>query len=85
MPYVLLVEADGGPDHNITFLRSKLAAIALFLLSNVDRLTEVRGCPRHSAYNEGEKAMGILNIAWSCCGFNWPKNLPKWFNDIINK
>ena len=84
MPFVILIEADGGPDHNITFLRSKLAAVALFLSSNVDRLTEVRGFPRYSAYNEGEKAMGILNIAWSGCGFNFPDNLPSWFKDVLH-
>ena len=56
-----------------------MAAIALFLTSNEDRLAEFRGFPRHSAYNEAEKAMGLLNIAWSGCGFKFPDNLPSWF------
>ena len=84
MPYVVFCEEDGGPNHNITFLRSKLDAIALFLTSNSDRLTEFRGFPRHSSYNEAEKTMGLLNIAWSGCGFKFPDNLPSWFNNILS-
>jgi hypothetical protein len=33
MPYLVLMEADGGPDHNIPFNRSKLAATAFLLYS----------------------------------------------------
>ena len=36
MPCSLLLETDGGPDHNTTFVQNQLALFALFLLSGVD-------------------------------------------------
>ena len=36
MPYILLTQTDGGPDYNIMFIWRWLAAVALFILRNMD-------------------------------------------------
>jgi hypothetical protein len=41
MPYIVLVEADGGPAHNITFLRNILALVGGFMLGNMDHLVTI--------------------------------------------
>eukprot|EP00978_Attheya_sp_CCMP212_P041892 scaffold246347_cov47-Attheya_sp.AAC.1 len=48
MPYILFTQTDGGPDHNIILMRCRLAAVAVFLLGNMDRVIMVRGCPQLS-------------------------------------
>ena len=44
MPYFLFMESDGGPDHNITFVWSKLAITALWLITGIERIAAVRCC-----------------------------------------
>lgn len=60
---VLLLQTDGGPDHNLTFLRSRLALLGLFLLLDVDAMNILRGAPQGSALNTVERSMAILNLA----------------------
>ena len=60
---VLLLQTDGGPDHNLTFLRSRLALVGLFLLLDVDAMKILRGAPQGSSLNTVERCMAILNIA----------------------
>ena len=62
MPYSLLLETDGGPDHNTTFVQNQLALFALFLLSGVDKFSAIRGCPGLSFLNTVERTMSVLNL-----------------------
>ena len=48
MPLVTIFQADGGPDHNIKFLRSKLTGFAFFLASGADRVIFFRGASGES-------------------------------------
>ena len=43
---IMLFYTDGGPDHNVTFLRVKLGMIALFLKHDLDMLQAVRTAPQ---------------------------------------
>jgi hypothetical protein len=61
MPYEILIEADGGCDHNF-YLQNKLALFGLFLKSGVDKLIAIPGCPGLSYLNTEERAMSVLNI-----------------------
>ena len=36
--YIILLDADGVPDYNITYLTNKLALVVVFLLSDIDHL-----------------------------------------------
>eukprot|EP00957_Ditylum_brightwellii_P022780 1718313-Ditylum_brightwellii.AAC.1 len=40
--YKVLLECDGGADHNITFLTNQLALFGLFLASRMDKLDTTR-------------------------------------------
>ena len=61
MPYEVLVEADGGPDHYFT-LKNVLALLSLFLRTNLDKLVAMRGFPRLSYLKTVESAFTFLNI-----------------------
>ena len=37
-PYFVLVETDGGADHNHTHLANQLAVLGLFLVGNMDKI-----------------------------------------------
>ena len=65
---ILLLYTDGGPDHNITFLRTQLSLIAMFFNLNLDFLCAVRTPPHHSWKNPVERIMSILNIALNAVG-----------------
>lgn len=53
---------DGGPDHNLRFLRTQLAQIAYFLERDLDMLTCVQTPPHHSWKNPAERVMSNLNL-----------------------
>ena len=72
MPYFLFMESDESPDQNITFVRSKLAIPALWLVTGIDRIAAVRCCAGWSALNVAEKGMGLLNMGWSNSAFSFP-------------
>ncbi len=59
---ILLMYADGGGDHNITFPSVQLALMALFLMRDLDVLIAVRCCPGRSFTNPAEKAHCVMNI-----------------------
>jgi hypothetical protein len=58
----LVLQTDGGSDHNIKFLRTKLALISLFQKLDVDHFVVLRGAPYGSFLNVAERAMSLLNI-----------------------
>jgi hypothetical protein len=52
VPFLLLLQTDGGPDHNLIFVRTQLALVAMFLeLEGIDHLVVLRGCPQGSYIN----------------------------------
>ena len=69
MPLIMVLQADGGPDHNTTFLYNQLVALAFFLLSGCDRIIQFCGCAYESWSNFVEQAMSLLNIPISNCAF----------------
>ena len=69
MPLVLAFQADGGPDQNIMFLRTRLAHFAVFLLSGADRCMFFRGAQGESYRLFCERCMSLLQISISNCSF----------------
>ena len=59
----MLIYSDGGPDHNVTFLKTILSLILLFLALDLDFLVATRTCAKMSWKNAVEKVMCILNLA----------------------
>eukprot|EP00957_Ditylum_brightwellii_P054957 4165127-Ditylum_brightwellii.AAC.1 len=45
MPYMVLLETDGGPDHSTIFLNTQLSLLAIFLLGEMDKLVGICCCP----------------------------------------
>ena len=37
-PYIVLLELDGGLDHNLTFVSNRVSLFVLFLVGNMDKL-----------------------------------------------
>ena len=89
MPLLQVHKADGGPDENITFLRSQLAALAVFLVSGADRVIHFCGCAGQSWRLFAERPMSLLNLAVSNCAFNVDldclKENERWFIKKILK
>ena len=83
MPFVVLLETDGGPDHNIKFLRNVLSLFAVFLVGNMDKLVAVRGCPGHSYLNTVERCMSILNLGLANLALSLDPEAPDWVFDLI--
>ena len=65
---VLFLYSDGGPDHRVTYLSTKLSLIALFLEQDLDCLVAVRTPPHNSWRNPVERAMSLLNLAMQSVG-----------------
>ena len=64
---LFLLYTDGGPYHNITFIKTQLSLIALFFEWDLDFISAVR-TPHHSWKNPVEIIMAILNIALNAVG-----------------
>lgn len=84
LPYWVLMECDGGPDHNLTFLSNQLALLGLFLVGGMDKLTATRGCPGSSYLNTAERLMSLLNIGLSSLSLMLDPNTPQWLRDILH-
>ena len=61
-PYLLLAECDGRPDHNLFHLENQISCFELFIVGNMEKLVETRGCTGLSYLKTAERAMDILNI-----------------------
>ena len=55
--YILLIEYDSIPDHNIKDLYNFLSMVDLFILGGLNRLVAISGCPGLS--------LSLLNIGQS--------------------
>jgi hypothetical protein len=64
-PYLFLY-TDGGPDHQVKFVKTQIALISLFLALDLDYLVAVRTPPGHSWKNPVERIMSILNLGLQC-------------------
>lgn len=56
---IVLLYSDGGPDHRITYLTTKIALICLFLRCDLDFIAAVRTAPYQSWRNPVERIMYI--------------------------
>ena len=83
MPYVTLLETDGGPDHNLKFLHNILSLLSLFILSGVDKQIAVRGCPGLSYLNTVEKSMSVLNLGLANLALMIDPTAPSWLFDLL--
>ena len=61
-PTVLVLQTDGGPDHSLKRMATKLALVATFKELDLDHLVVLRGAPNGSARNKVERAMSVLNL-----------------------
>ena len=61
-PSYLSIFTDGGAYHNITFLYTQCALLALFMIGNFDVLNVRRCAPSQSYINPAERCMTLLNI-----------------------
>jgi hypothetical protein len=78
VPFLLLLQTDGGPDHNLMFVRTQLALVAMFLeLEEIDHLVVLRGCPQGSYLNTVERGMSILNLGLQHCSIKRGR-MPNW-------
>ena len=68
MTPVLVLYTDGGPDHNVTFLKTQLSLISLYLSHDLDMLIAVRTAPYYSWKNPCERVNCILNIGLQSIG-----------------
>ena len=67
-PPMLLLYADGGPDHRMTYATVQISLICLFLYLDLDFLCAIRTPPYHSWKNPAERVMSILNIGLQSVG-----------------
>jgi hypothetical protein len=68
VPFLLLLQTDGGPDHNLKFVQTQLALVAIFLkLKEIDHLVALRGCLQGLYLNTIEQGMSILNLDLQQC------------------
>lgn len=65
---ILLLYSDGGPDHNTTYLSSKVAIIALHLMLNMDMTIHLRTAPHHSWKNMIERVFAGVNVGLQAVG-----------------
>ena len=57
LAHLVLMECDGGADHNLTFLFNQLVLFCLFLVGNMDKINATRGTPGLSYLNVAERLM----------------------------
>ena len=53
--YNILIECDGGPDHNLTIVSNQVSIFGLFLVGNMDKIISICGFPALSYLNTVEK------------------------------
>ena len=73
-------QSDGGPDRNLTFLRTKLALFAAYKLLNLDILIATRCAPGQSYLNVAERTMSLLNIGLQHVAIKMG-DIPDWLHD----
>ena len=61
-PTVLMLQTDGGIDHSLKRLATKLALIALYIELDLDHLVVLCCAPNGLARNKVERSMFILNL-----------------------
>ena len=84
MPYVVFLETDGGPDHNIKHWRNVVSLFAIFLVGNMDKFCVGCGCPRHFYLNIVERCMSILNLGPTNLSLTMDPEAPEWFHDFLD-
>jgi len=83
-PLKMSLQSDGGPDRNLTFLRTKLALFAAFKLLNLDILIATRCAPGQSYLNVAERAMSLLYIGLQHVAIKMG-DIPLWLHEVLDK
>ena len=68
MPYDMLIETDRGPYHSIITFHNKLAMFVMLLVTSVDKLILILGCPGLLYINMVERKFPVLTIGFSNLG-----------------
>ena len=66
-PTVFVLQTDGGPDHSLKRLKTKLALMAFFIEMDLDHLVVLCSVPNGSVYDKIERAMSPLNLPLLHC------------------
>jgi hypothetical protein len=66
---ILMQYCDGGPDHRVTYISVKIAALVLFIAFNLDMFVIARTAPMQSYSNPAERCMSLLNLGLQHCAF----------------
>ena len=77
---MVLIECDGGPDHNTTFLANLLSFIGLFLIGNMEKLNATPGCPGLSYLNTSERPVSLLNYGLVYLALRMNSDTSEWFH-----
>ncbi len=81
--YLVLIECDGGPDHNLTHLSNQLALFGLFLQGDMDKLCATRGCAGLSYLNTAERPMSLLTLGQSGLATQLDPTKPDFLNELL--
>ena len=60
--YLVVLDKNGGGDHNHKHVRNQIALFSLFILGNMYNRNVTCGCPGLYFPNTAERAMDLLNI-----------------------
>ena len=63
--YLVVLDTDGGGEHNHKHVRNQIALFSLFILGNMDNRNVTCSCPGFYFLNTSERAMDLLNIVLS--------------------
>ena len=81
-PTVLVLQTDGGPDHSLKRVATKMALIATFKELDLDHLVTLRGAPNGSARNKIERSMSVLNLSLAHTALS-RADMPPWAEEDI--
>ena len=65
---IMFLYTDGGSDHRLTYVSTRLSLIALFLNLNLDLLCAARTAPNQSWRNPVERIMSVVNLGLQSVG-----------------
>lgn len=83
LPYSIIMEANGGPDHNLIFFSNQISLFGIFLLLEIDSLKVFCGCSSLLYLNTTERAMPSINIQLSCLALKLAHNTDAWLHEDI--
>ena len=84
LEYMVLIECDDGPDHNLTFLANHLSLLGLLLVGNMEKINATCGCPGLSYLKEEEIPTSLPNYGLESLALRMDPDTPEWLHEIFN-